>query len=324
MTMLPLCHRTNPCVRFWTRALTLFIVLSICEHAQPQQTKPIATTEEIAQERHVIDLAERDHVPASAIGYLWGRLASDYAERADFLRAEDAYLRSLHLLADVPEAKKNYSTLLDNLGVFYLAYDRWADAEPYLKRGFAERKKQGDVMALGVSQVHLAQLALAHHKFKQAENLAADAQEKLTAAGDPGKASLIAALVSLTYARCERNECAEGLRNAEQAMDLAHLVYPSDSLPTGHVLMAIGFALWKTGDNQGAEKMMLEGIHIITTKNVPGAPYPRLALFEYRSFLNSMHRTLDVKRIDDLIAQTTPQPCSNCTVNVNGMANALR
>jgi hypothetical protein len=68
-------------------------------------------------------------------------------------------------------------------------------------------------------------------------------------------------------------------------MDIARLIYPSDSLPAGHVLMAMGFARWKTGDSQQAEKMMLEGVHFITTKNVPGAPFSRLALFEYRDFL---------------------------------------
>jgi len=70
--------------------------------------------------------------------------------------------------------------------------------------------------------------------------------------------------------------------------------------------------------------MMLEGIHIITTKNAPGAPYSRLALFEYRDFLKSMHRTLDVKRIDDQLTQATPQPCAYCTVNVNSLSNTLR
>jgi tetratricopeptide (TPR) repeat protein len=272
----------------------------------------------------MIHLAEREHIPEATIGYLWGRLASDYAAQTDFTRAEDAYFHSLRLLKDAPGARRNYATLLDNLGVLYLAYDRRAEAEQYLKSAFAARRKQDDVVALGISEVHLAELALAKHKFKQAEDIATEARSSLTAAGDQGRAGLIGALVSLAYARCERNKCAEGLRDAEQAIELANLVYPSDSLPAGHVLMAMGFARWKTGDTQGAEKMMLEGIHVITTMNAPGAPYSKLALFEYRDFLISMHRTLDVKRIDDQLAHATPQPCANCTVNVNSMSNALR
>jgi tetratricopeptide (TPR) repeat protein len=272
----------------------------------------------------MIDLAEREHLPDAQIGYLWGRLASDYAGQADFARAEDAYFRSLRLLRNAPEAQKSYATLLDNLGVFYFTYNRRAEAEQYLTRGFAARRKQDDIVALGISQIHLAQLAHADHKFKQSENLAAEAQTNLTAAGDAGRAGLIGALVALTYARCERNKCAEGLQDAERAMDVARLIYPSDSLPAGHVLMAMGFARWKIGDSQQAEKMMLEGVHIITTKNAPGAPYSRLALLEYRDFLKSMSRGLDVKRIDDQLAQATPQPCANCTVSVNSLSNALR
>jgi tetratricopeptide (TPR) repeat protein len=315
MTTLHPGHRMNPCVRFRTQALTLCIVLSVCEYARPQQFSTTAQ-KDIAQERHMIDLAEREHLPDAKIGYLWSRLASDYAAQADFARAEDAYFRALHLLRSAPEAQNDYATLLDNLGVLYLAHDR--------KRSFAERRKQGDIVVLGISQVHLAQFALADHKFTQAENLATEAQTNLTAAGDAGRAGLIGALVLLTYARCERNKCAEGLQDAERAMDIARLIYPSDSLPAGHVLMAMGFARWKTGDSQQAEKMMLEGVHIITTKNAPDAPNSRLALSEYRDFLKAMGRSLDVKRLDDQLAQAAPQPCTNCTVNVNSMSNALR
>jgi tetratricopeptide (TPR) repeat protein len=272
----------------------------------------------------MIDVAEHEHLSAAKIAYLWGSLATDYTAEADFLRAEDAYFHALHLLKGLPESQNNYATLLDNLGVLYLAYNRRAEAEQYLKAALTIRKKLNDMIALGASQVHLAQLALAHHKFKQAEAIAVEAQANLTAVGVSGRAGLIGALVSLAYTRCEQNKCVEGLRDAEEAMDLARVVYPSDSLPSGHVLMAIGFAKWKAGDNQQAEKMMLEGIHIITAKNAPGAPYSRMAMFEYRDFLNATGRALDVKRLDDQLAQATPQPCANCTVNVSSMSNALR
>jgi cytochrome c-type biogenesis protein CcmH/NrfG len=108
------------------QALTLCIVLAVGEHTRPQQFS-IKTQKDIAQERHLIDVAEREHLPDAQIGYLWGRLASDYAAQADFARAEDAYFRSLRLLRNAPEAQKNYATLLDNLGFLYLAYDRRAE-----------------------------------------------------------------------------------------------------------------------------------------------------------------------------------------------------
>lgn len=324
MTMLSSGHRRNSCVRFRTQLLALCIALSICEHVQPQQVPITELNDRVDQDLRLIKVAEHDHLPNSKLGYLWARLASDYAEQANFARAEDAYFHSLRLLKDTPEAQTNYATLLDNLGVFYLAYNRREEAENYLKEALALRKKQNDLTALGVSQLHLAELALADHKFKQAEQIAAEAHTNLTAAGDSGKKGLIGALVALTYARCSRDKCAEGLHNAEQAMDLTRLVYPSDSLPIGHMLMAIGFAKWKTGDTEEAEKMMVRGIQIITRQNAPGSPYPRNALAEYRSFLVAMHRSVDVKRIEDQLATMTPQPCTNCTVSVYSLSNAMR
>jgi hypothetical protein len=45
---------------------------------------------------------------------------------------------------------------------------------------------------------------------------------------------------------------------------------------------------------------------------------------EYRRFLQAMHRKDDVKRLDKELAETMPAPCASCTVNVNGLSNALR
>jgi tetratricopeptide (TPR) repeat protein len=324
MTMLSYIHRTNPCVRFWTQAVVLCIALSICEHALPQQISITEIQEAVKLDVRLIRVAEHDRLPNAKQGYLWARLASEYAQLGDFARAEDAYFHSIQLLKDLPEARANYATLLDNLGVLYLAYNRRDDAERYINEAFTARREQGNTANLGISQLHLSEVALADHKFKDAERFAAEANANLSAAGDEGKKGLIGTLVALAYARCSRDKCTEGLRNAEQAMELARLVYPNDSLPIGHALMALGFANWKSGNGQQAEKMMLEGINIITTQNAPGTPYSRNALSEYRTFLAAMHRPQDVKRIDDQIASMAPQTCANCTVSVTTLSHAMR
>jgi tetratricopeptide (TPR) repeat protein len=325
MTMLSFGHRRNSYVRFRTQIFALCIVLFICEHAQPQQMSTTELNDRINQDLRLIKVAEHDHLSNSKLGYLWGHLASDYAQQADFTRAEDAYFHSIRLLKDVPEAQVNYATLLDNLGVLYLAYNRKSEAHQYLMKAIVMRRQQDNKSKLGITLVHLAELAISDHKFKDAENLATEAHASLiTAEDDLGRKGFIGALVALTYARCSRNNCAEGLRNANQAMELAQIAYPSDSVPIGHVLMGLGFAKWKSGDSQEAEKMMLQGVHLITTLNVPGAQYSRNALSEYRTFLQAMHRSVDVKRIDDQLARTSPQPCAACTVNVNSMSNSMR
>jgi tetratricopeptide (TPR) repeat protein len=324
MTMLSFGHRRNTCVHFRAQALALSIALSTCGRSQAQQSSLTELNAQIDLNQRLIRVAEHDRLSDAKQASLWAQLASDYVQLADLVRAEDAYFHAIHLLENAPDSRANYATVLDNMGVLYLAYNRKNEAKVYLHRALTMRKALGDSMRLGVSQVHLAQVALADHKFKEAENRAAEAQANLTAVGDSGKTGLVAALIALTYARCSQNKCAEGLSNVEQAMELARVVYPSDTLPVGHILMAIGFAKWKSGDNQEAEKMMVQGIHIITTQNAPGAPYSRNALFEYRSFLEATHRPIDVKRVDDQIASMATQPCANCTVSVYSLSNALR
>ena len=231
------------------------------------------------------------------------------------------------MLKDSPEgpAHELYAIMLDRLGGLYLAYNRVDDGAEYLKKSMAVRAAMGDRKALGVSQMHLAEVELARSRRKDAEKHAMEAQANLTTAGDADRDSLLATLLILSFARCGMNQCAEGLRDAEQAAEMARsMAYPENSLFFGHVLMTVGFARWKLGDNEAAEKAMLEGIRIIREQNQAGSPYPRNAMMEYREFLQAMHRKDDVKRLDKELSETMPATCANCTVNVNSLSNATR
>ena len=102
-------------------SLTLVIV-SLWIHAASAQTQIASIMplpERITQELGLIHAAEQEHLPDVQLGYLWARLASDYRDKADFSRSEDAYNRSLRLLKAAPEAKADYATVLDNLGILY-------------------------------------------------------------------------------------------------------------------------------------------------------------------------------------------------------------
>jgi len=128
-------------------------------------------------------------------------------------RAEDAYSVRFVCSGTHPKRRKTMRPC-STTSAFFTWRTIASEAEQYLTRGFAARRKQDDIAALGVSQVHLAALALVGHNFKRAENIAAEAQENLTAAGDSGRVGLIGALVTRAYARCEQHKCAEGLRDA--------------------------------------------------------------------------------------------------------------
>jgi tetratricopeptide (TPR) repeat protein len=308
-------------------SLTLVLAFSQWIHAASAQTQTASTMplpERITQELGLIHAAEQQHLPDVQLGYLWARLASDYREKADFSRSEDAYNRSLRLLKTTPEAKADYATLLDKLGYLYLIYGHKEEAESCMKKSLAIRQELGNVTNTGLSHEHLAEVALARHKFKDAERAASEAYQMLAAARASDTTGLAAVLVTLTYARCLQNKCAEGLQNAEQALSIVRAAYHPNSLQVGHTLMALGFAKWKLGENQDAEKEMLQGIQIIRTLNALGDPNTRYALIEYRDYLKAMHRSLDVKQIEEQLATSTHRPCASCSVSVSSLSNAMR
>jgi tetratricopeptide (TPR) repeat protein len=308
-------------------SLTLVLAFSLWIHAASAQTQTASIMplpERITQELGLIHAAEQEHLPDVQLGYLWARLASDYRDKADFSRSEDAYNRSLRLLKAAPEAKADYATLLDKLGNLYLIYGHKDEAESCMKKSLAIRQELGNVTNIGLSHEHLAEVALARHKFKDAERAASEAYQILVTAKGSDTTGLAAVLVTLTYARCEQNKCAEGLQSAEQALSIVRTQYQPDSLHVGHTLMALGFAKWKMGGNQDAEKAMLQGIQIIRTLNAPGDPNTRYAFMEYRDYLKAMHRSLDVKQIEEQLATSTHQPCASCSVSVYSLSNAMR
>ena len=57
-----------------------------------------ASQARIAQNMELIKIAEREHRPDAVRGALWAQLASEYQYAAEFLKAEEAYNKSLHLL----------------------------------------------------------------------------------------------------------------------------------------------------------------------------------------------------------------------------------
>jgi ATP/maltotriose-dependent transcriptional regulator MalT len=112
-----------------------------------------------------------------------------------------------------------------------MAYNRVDEGAEYLKKSLAVRATLGDRTALGMSQMHFAQVDLARNRLREAEKSAVEAQANLTAAGDAGRDGLLATLLTLSFVRCSLNRCAEGLRDAEQAMEMARMVYLNNSLP---------------------------------------------------------------------------------------------
>jgi tetratricopeptide (TPR) repeat protein len=281
----------------------------------------------IAQDLGSIRIAEQEHVPEAERGVLWAHLAAEYWNATDFSKAEGAYNKSLQLLKTAPSARAQYAATLDQLTSFYLGYGRLDDAESAGKQALAVRKKLGNPSGIAVSQVRLADLALGRHQFKKAEGLALHGIRVMESSSDPPAAGLLSAFIALTYARCSRGHCSEGLMNGEQAVAFANRNFESESMATGLALGALGFAEWKSGATQDGEKAMLEGIQILRKKLAPADPRLATAMLQYRAYLVGTNRRAEAQEIQEQVARVISQPgiyCTGCVVSVQSLSNSMR
>jgi tetratricopeptide (TPR) repeat protein len=302
-------------------ALSLRICVVWGQTSSPQ----IASSQaRIAQDLELIRTAEQQHLPDTQRAALWTQLALEYQDAADFLKAEDAYNKSLRLLKTAPS---EYASILDNLASLYLSYDRLEDAESARKQALTVREKLGNLSDIAVSQVHLADIALVRRQFKKAERLALQGIQGLEVSLNPPKVVLLSGFMTLAYARCSRGHCGEGLRNAEQAVAFTNRNFEPESAATGFALETLGFAEWKSGAKQDGEKAMLQGIQILRTKLA--AADPRLAgvMLQYRAYLIEANRLAEAQEIQKQVARMVSQAgiyCSGCAVSVYSLSNGSR
>jgi tetratricopeptide (TPR) repeat protein len=281
----------------------------------------------IAQDLELIRTADQNHLSEVQRAVLWKNLALHYHAASEFPKAEDAYNRALHLLKTAPSAQAEYASTLDDLASLYLTYDRLEDAESAMKQALKVRQKLGSPAELAVSKVHLADIALVRHQFKKAEGLAQRALEGMESSPNPPQTAMLSVLITLTYARCSRGHCDEGLMNAKQAVDFARKNSESESVADGFALETLGFAEWKSGARQDGEKAMVQALQILRKNLTPADPRLAGAMLQYRSYLVEEHRQAEAQEINEQVTRMTRQAglyCQGCAISVNSLSNTLR
>jgi tetratricopeptide (TPR) repeat protein len=315
-----LCRLKVSLLLLSTLGVGVFVV-----RAQTSSPLIAALQARIAQDLELIRASQ--HLPEAQQGALWARLAAEYHRAGEFLKAEDAYNRSLHLLKNEPSARAEYASTLDNLASLYLIYGRLGDAESVRKQALAVREKLGDPSEVGLIQVHLADIALARHQFKKAEQLALRGLQGLESSSNPSQAGMLSGFNSLTYARCLRGNCGEGLKSAEQAVAFANRTTGPESAAAGFALEALGFAEWKTGATQEGEKALLQSIQILRTKMAPTDPRLASVLLQYRAYLVAANRRVEAQEIQEQVTRMNSQAgvfCASCAVSVYSLSNSMR
>jgi tetratricopeptide (TPR) repeat protein len=281
----------------------------------------------IAKDLELIRSAEQEHLSQAQRGTLWAHLALEYHGATEFSKAEDAYNRSLQLLKTALSARAEYASTLDDLASLYMIYGRLDDAESARQQALRVRQSLGNPSDVGVSQVHLADIALARHKFKQAERLALQGMQGMESSASPPTTGLLSAFITISYARCLRGHCGEGLISAQQAVAFANANFGSESAAAGFALETLGFAEWKTGAKQDGEKAMLQAIQILRTRMAPADPRLAGAMLQYRAYLVETNRQAEAQEIHEQVARMTSQAgifCRGCVVSANTLSNTLR
>jgi tetratricopeptide (TPR) repeat protein len=310
--------------------LLLLIVLVMRVGVVLAQTPPSQvplSQADIARDLETIHIGEQQHISTTQQAVMWRQLAIEYQLRTEFPKAEDAYFRALRLLKTAPSAGAEYAFTLDNLSSLYTVYGRLDDAESARKQSIKIRRKLGRAAENGESEVHLADIALLRRQYKKAEQLAQQGLQMMGSSSNSSRSGMLSGFITLTYARCSQGHCGQGLMNARQAVVFANEHFESESVAEGFAKEALGFAEWKSGAAQDAEKSMLQALQILRTKLSPTDPRLAGAMSQYQSYLTEAHRPAEAQEIHEQITNITRQTgiyCQGCTVSVNSLSNTLR
>lgn len=302
-------------VRRWIAGVAVLLLCGMGAEALSAETLQERVVAEVA----AIDAGTRSGMEPLMLGRLWAALAADYEEEAEFARSEDAYNRALKL---VQADAKEYAIVLDNLGSLYEAERNLQAAEECRRRALALRVAAGDRLQIARGKEHLAEVLLGLRKFKDAQREASEAYDEMVAAKDPDAGDLVATLLTLTYASCMRQQCAQGVDYGTKAVTIAETRIAADSLQAGEAHMALGYAAWKAGRKDVPGEEMQQGVEILKRWMTPGHPYALGAMKQYRAYLVEVHRDADAAQVaedESRLEMGRLKACVNCTVSVRGL-----
>lgn len=283
---------------------------------------PASLEQRVAHEKELVHEGEKAGMDSLRMGRLWAKLASDYEDAGAYVQAEDAYNRALKLFVSLPVGAAEYAVTLDNLGSMYVLKGELNAAAECRKRSMAVREAAGDKLEIARGWAHLAEISLAMHRSKEAEAEASKAYQQMVAVNDPVAEDFVSALITLTYASSFNQEHAEALDYGSAALSRARKAFAADSLQVGGAQVAIGYAEWKAGKKDDADRDMHAGVEALRSWTTSGHPYVLAALRQYSAFLEQTHRKREAKQIaeeEKKLEVATTAACSNCTVSVYGL-----
>jgi tetratricopeptide (TPR) repeat protein len=317
-------------IRFFSQRL-LFAMLTLSMLAEVAWTQAAMQPDQILRDRIAanrakIDTAASWHATDEQLGVLWRHLADDYAEELDTQRSEDAFMHSVKLLRTSP-TQGLYAGTLDDLAALYLETVRLKEAENYGNKALAIYEGIGDQRGAAQARLGLAIVFLHGKRYAEAEEVSAKTLKSFEGEGVLDRGTLVAGLITNSYAKCFQNRCEEGLVAARQAMGIVDAEFAKDSMGRVTTLMVVGFEEWKTGALADGEKAMREAMELLRQKK--NMPYAALVdaqlsvLKTYADFLKATHQKTMAKQMEGEITRLKDEQtpvCKSCTVNVMSLA----
>jgi tetratricopeptide (TPR) repeat protein len=267
-----------------------------------------------------ISRAKQLELSPTQVGRIWAELGVTYQDLMQYSQAEAAYLHALVVFEHEPAAAHDYAATLSNLGSLYYDTGRLDAAERMELRSLEVAERLGDRERLAHAEGQLSQLYLEEHKLRKAAEYSLKASEDFSRTPDSGGVNSAMALVIHAYATCEKR-CDEGLRSAQQAMELlSSVAKPEESVALGQAYMALGFTEQQTGAPTKAGDDLREGVRILEQNIGPGDSRLTDALKLYRKYLAANHRYGEAAEIAERVrASETAQACASCTISVRGL-----
>jgi tetratricopeptide (TPR) repeat protein len=274
----------------------------------------------IKQDLDWINCAHQLKLTPIQVGKLWAELGYAYQDLMRYSDAEAAYTHSLAVLEREPANAGDYSATLSNLGSLYVLTGRLDAAERMDIRALEVAQRLGDRLRLAHAEGQLSEVYLQEHKLKKAAEYSLKASEDFKQTPDGGGDNRALALQIYAYATCYNKRCDEGLRSAQQAVELLRADgKPNESIALGQAYIALGFAEQQTGANAKAGNNMREGVRMLEQLLRPGDPALIAALEAYREYLAANHNDSEAAEIAAREHASAPPDCTSCTINVRGL-----
>jgi tetratricopeptide (TPR) repeat protein len=294
-------------------------------------SQPPVRVESIETLQANIRSAVQQNASSEQLGKLWLTLANRYQDRFELEKAEDAYARTIHLLADT-SSQHQYAEALDGMGNVYSASGRLREGRKCLTKSLDIYRTLNDEANIAHLHVSLGSELLAEHKYRDAEIESTAALKAFESVPKPDLSDVSMAYITRGRAICGQGGCRSALNDVSQAHSLALNRFQDNSIEMISIWLVQGQIQMKAGLQADGEQAMNEALRLVQSRTDLPRPYfvtlQLVVLRAQRTSLKAAHRKQEAKHAEDQIARIeadAPAACNGCTVSAPAlMSQGLR